>query len=190
MITRRVVGSVVMFAFIMVAGGCMPKLTMEDLKQMKPQRPVELDKLSDFLGTWESTATMTLTGLDEPLTGKGKETFSWACDGWCLLGQGQYEMGEMGTMHFVGVWTYDAKAKKYRIFMANSNGETETGSARFDAGDNEWEMKSKSRGPWGSMIGEGEMKIVKDGQMEWEFTARDAMWRMKVMEGSGTSMRK
>ena len=190
MIVRRVSAGVSLVGLVVLAGGCMPKLTMEDLKQMKPQRPVELDQLKDFVGTWESTATMNLTGLDEPLTGKGKETFSWACDGWCLLGQGQYEMGEMGTMHFAGIWTYDAKAKRFRIFMANSNGESETGMAKYDAEDQEWEMKTKSRGPWGRMIGEGEMKIVKDGEMEWEFTARDGTWRMKVMEGRGTSLRK
>ncbi|MCO6436751.1 MAG: DUF1579 family protein [Phycisphaerae bacterium] len=190
MSVRRISGLMLAFGTMVVLTGCMPKVTMEELKQMRPQRPVELDHLGAFVGTWESEATMTFAGMDEPITGKGHETMEWACDGWCLLGKGEYEMGDIGKMHTVSIWSYDAKADKYRMYMANDYGETESGMATYDPAEKEWDMWSKARTPHGHMANSGEITMVADGKMQWEFTARDAFWRFKIMEGSGISTKK
>lgn len=33
--------------------GCMPKMTVEEMKAAMPQRPAELDHLNAFVGQWE-----------------------------------------------------------------------------------------------------------------------------------------
>ena len=71
MIRRTVSRALVPVFAGLLLPGCMPKMTMEDMKQMMPKRPVELDLLNPFVGTWESTGEMKFTGLDEVIQATG-----------------------------------------------------------------------------------------------------------------------
>ena len=169
--------------------GCMPKMTLEEMKEMMPQRPVELDKLKQFEGTWESTNVMTFSMLDEPLTGTGTSTMTWENDGWNLLERGTYT-SEMGTMHGMGVWSWDAKAKKYRITWFDSMGSIGGGTSKFNEKTNTWHMKAKSSSSFGDSVGEGTMKFTDPDTMEWTWAEWDSLKLMKIMDMKGTAKRK
>jgi len=170
--------------------GCMPKFTVEELKNMRPERPAELDKLNMFAGQWESTSEMKLAVLDETMHGTGTGTAAWECDGWLMVERGEYETGELGTMDMLGVWAWDPKAKVYRNWWFNSYGEISTATARYEESTRTWRMKGKGRGPWGASVVKGTMKMVDDDNMEWTWTEWDGLGLTKTMEIKGTSKRK
>jgi len=47
--------------------GCMPKMTIEQMKQQMPQRPAELDRLDAFVGKWQGEGEAKFAFLDTPL---------------------------------------------------------------------------------------------------------------------------
>ncbi|MFQ5589764.1 MAG: DUF1579 family protein [Phycisphaerae bacterium] len=170
--------------------GCMPKYTIEQLKEMMPERPIELDKLAMFLGEWEGTSETTLCVLDEPLSGTGSRTMEWTLDKRYLVEHGDYDMGELGKMKGVGLWTYDPKAKKYRIWWFDSQGGTARGTATFCDETKTWKMKVKGRNPWGKSKGKGTVTFVDDDTIEWEWSEWDGSGLFKTAETTGTSKRK
>lgn len=180
------------FASVAITGllGCTPELTMDDLKAMKPQRPAELDKLDAFAGEWESTAEMKITGLDEVIAGRGEGTTTWECDGWVLVERGEFEMGELGKMYGIGIYTWDPKAKVYRTWWFDSYGSRAAGKIRYDESKNRWRIKARSRGAWGDQVSEGTIDFVDENTMEWTWTEWDGLKLFKTVEMTGTSKRK
>lgn len=170
--------------------GCMPKFTVEEMKAMMPERPVELDLLNMFEGSWESEATMNMALLDEPLTGKATSTASWECDDWWMVERGEHEMGELGTMHYLAIWGYDVKAKKYRSWWFDSMGSAGRGTAKYNEETKTWRIKAKSKSSMGKTVGDGTAKYLDDRTVEWTWTEWDGLKLIKFMEGSGTSHKK
>src|SRR3990172_10902653 len=86
-----------MLALVAVVGlsGCMREMTMEDFKAMKPQRPAELDRLNMLVGNWSGTGQAEFMGMKEPVQVTGKSNAQWQADGWYLVEQAEYKMGDM-----------------------------------------------------------------------------------------------
>lgn len=171
--------------------GCMPKMSAEDLKNMRPQRPAALDQLNKMIGSWETTAEIKVAGMDETMKGSGTSTSSWEGDGWIMVERGQFDMGDMGKMHGMATWTWDDRAKVYRTFWADNMGETDVGTARFNEKTSTWHMKSSGSGPMGKSRASGTARLVNDKTMEWTWVERVGPFGMfKAMEMKGTSRKK
>ncbi len=166
---RRLVSSTLLVSLAgVLLTGCMPKMTIEDMKNLKPQRPPELDKLNAFVGRWSGTSQMEMAGIDEVITGSATSEVKWDGDGWFLVDKYQASMGDAGEMNAIGVWTYDPQSKKYRTFWADNTGGTGAGTIRHDEKTGTWKFNAKSRGgPMGRTVGKGPMKFVDDKTMEW-----------------------
>ncbi len=185
-------GAVLMACVMMGLSGCMPKMTMEDMKQMRPERPAELDKLNAFVGTWQGSGTAKMIGIDEPMELKGTSETTWEVNNWYLVEHAEYEMGEMGTMKGVGVWSWDSRAKKYRTWWFDDFGGTGTGTITYREACNCWCMSVRGNSPMGSTRGKGCITFKDDETMEWtwqEWPAWDLFGLFKFMDMSGTSKR-
>ncbi len=172
-----------------VMTGCAPKMTMEDLKAMMPQRPAELDKLNAFVGTWNSEAEAKMAGLDEPLRTTAQAEIKWEGDGWYLVSRETFTMGELGNSHGLGTWSYDMKHRVYRTSWVDSSGMTGMGKSWHDEKTNTWHMRGKSHGPWGTTTFKGSVTMTDPNTMTWNWTEYAMGGLMKVMEMTGTSSR-
>jgi hypothetical protein len=190
---RRVEGRFALVVLIGLVGGCTPTMDIEAIKQMKPARPAEMERLAAFIGHWETSAETKMVCLNQVLPTKGVTDNSWEGDGWYLVERGEYEMGELGTVHEFGVWTWDSAAKTFRTMRFDSFGGTRTGTGTFDEKSRTWTVKARLRSPWGSSVDRGTIKIVDDHTLEWtwrEWPAWDVLRLFPVAEFRGTSKRK
>lgn len=186
---RRFVPSVMLTVCgIVFAGGCMPKMTIEEMKAEMPKRPAELDRLNDFAGTWEFEGTAKFTFLDEALKTTGTSQGKWEGDGWYLVIHNAFNMCELGDMKSIETWTYDTHSKKYRSTWVDSMGSLSTGSTTYDEETRTWKMKARSYGPHGKTTMKGTFKFIDDDTMEWCVTEHAGL--MKIVEMSGTGKRR
>ncbi len=167
--------------------GCMPKMTIEELKEMMPQRPAELDKLNAFAGNWTMEGEARMAGLDEVLKTSGSSESKWEGDGWYLVGRLVFSMGELGETQGLETWTYDTKSRKYRSTWVDSMGSIGTGESTHDEKTNTWQFKANMYGPFGRSTGKGTARVVDDNTLEWTWTEYSGL--MKTMEMTGTSRR-
>lgn len=190
MTRARIAGPALVLAAA-VAGGCHKGVDLSEMMK-PPARPAELERLGMFVGTWEGTGEMRMPGSDEVLTGKGTSRYAWDADKWLLVERGEYMMGEHGPMLGMGIWSWDAKARKYRMSWFDNYGGIGSGTATYDEPTRTWRMKS--RGYYSTTghksVGEGTIRMVDDATMEWTFTEWDSLKLMKFMEMKGTSRRK
>ena len=189
--TRRSFSCVILSSIAGIAlTGCMPHMTIEEMKAMMPQRPAELDKLNAFAGRWEFTGEAKMAGLDQVLKSSGTNEAKWEGDGWYLVSRGIFNLEGFGEMQGIETWTYDAHSKKFRSTWVDSMGSVATGTARHDEKTNTWKMRATSHGPFGKTTMKGHVKIIDDDNMEWTWTEY-MMWGLfKTMEMSGTSKRR
>ena len=174
----------------MLLVGCMPKMTLEEMKAMMPQRPAELDRLNDFVGTWDMTGEATMAGLDEVLKTTGVGETKWAGNGWFLVSNAKFEMEGLNTMEAVETWSYDAHSKKYRSTWTDSMGSLGTGSSRYNEKTRTWTMRATSHGAHGKTTAKGTLKMVDKDTMEWTWSEYAMGGLFKVMEMKGTSKRR
>lgn len=170
--------------------GCMPKMTMEQMKEMMPKRPAELDLLDAFEGTWETTTEMKFAGLDEVIHGHGTTVAKWGGDKWYLVNHGSFSMGDLGEMKAVETWAYDAKSKVFRTSWVDSMGSTGTGTARRDAKTGIWHMRAVTRGPFGKSSAKGTVKFIDANTNEWTWTEYVMGGLIKTVEMKGTARKK
>ncbi len=174
----------------LAAIGCMPKMTVEDFKAMRPQRPQELELLNAFVGTWQHTGTLNMPMLeDSELETGGSNEAKWGGDGWYLIDSGTFGMGELGEMKATALWAYDAKAKKFRTAWVDSMGGFGTGSVRYNKKTDTWHMRARSRTPHGTTYGKGTTKFVSDNEAEWTWSESALFGLIKVMDMKGTTKR-
>lgn len=178
------------FAACMAMPGCMPKMTIAEMKAMMPQRPPELDKLNDFVGTWEFTGESRMPMLDEPIAVSGTGETKWDKTGWFVVSDGVFRMEGFDEARGHETWTYDAHSKKYRSTWVDSMGSTGTGTATYRDDTNTWTMKASAHGPFGKTTMKGCMKLVDKNTMEWSWSEYAMCGLMKTMEMTGTSRRK
>lgn len=190
MIRTRFVGASV--AALLAAGlvGCQqPEIKLADLLKAPP-RPAELDQLEMLVGTWDGTAELKMTGSDEVKTSKGVETVSWDADRWALVSHFEYAADE-DKVTSVGIWTWDAKDKKYRFWSFDNLADCESGTVTYDEQTKTWHFKLKGRNAvtGETYVTEGTSKMLDSETQEWDFTFWDRWKLRKFMEIKGTSRR-
>lgn len=177
-------------ALALFATGCQPKdMNMEEMMK-PPPRPAELDLLNMWVGEWEGEMQMTMPGSDEVMNGTGTSSSRWAVDNRAVIEDFTGTMGESGNYHGHGIWTWDAKAKRFRGYMVSNFGEWGEMTARYDEETKTWHFKGKNHTPDGTSVSEGTATMVDDNTMKWEHTEWDGLKLVKYMEMSGTSRRK
>jgi len=176
-------------AACMAFPGCMPKMTVEEMKAMMPQRPPELDKLDAFVGKWSFEGQANMACLDAPLATSGTGETRWDDSKWFVVGNATFKMHGFDDMHGHETWTYDAHSKKYRSTWVDSMGSTGTGTATHDDRTNSWTMRAVSHGSCGKTTMKGTMRIVDDNTMEWCMQEYAMGGLMKTMEMCATSKR-
>ena len=159
-----------------------------------PERPVELDRLAMFVGQWEGTCEGTMTGCEEAMKSKGTSEAKWDADRWVLVERMEYTMGEgkdETKMAGICVWSWDARAKKYRMNCYDNFGTCGTGMATYDEDTRTWHMTNKGRYADGTaVVGEGTTVMVDENTMEWNYTEWDSWKLTKFMEMEGTIHRR
>lgn len=191
MIRIRFANACVAALLVAVLVGCQaPKIDLDEMMKAPP-RPAELDQLEMLVGTWEVTAEMKVEGSGEVMTGRGVETISWDADKWLLVDRFEYTLGDEGKVTGLAIWTWDAKAKKYRLWAFDNYGYYETGTATYDEDSRTWRFKTKSRNPGTgeNYVGEGALTMVDCDTQEWNMTYWDGWKLMKAFEIEGTSRR-
>ena len=190
MISRRNCSISLAIAACITLSGCMPKMTVEEMKAMMPQRPAELDKLNAFAGRWEFKGEANMAFLEEPLPASGTGESQWDESGWFMVGNSVFRMQGFDDMRGHDTWTYDTHSKKFRSTWVDSMGSTGTGTARFNEKTNTWTMRATSYGPHGKTMMKGCITVIDDDTMEWCWTEYAMGGLMKTMEMCGTSKRK
>ena len=171
--------------------GCMPKISVEKIREMKPVRAAELDRLNMFLGQWTTTGECESPVLEEKLSGTGVSTNQWECDNWVMAHRMEFEVSGLGESTEIQLWTWDMNAGKFRIWSHNSWGLTWTGSAKFDADAKTWRLKASGKNPMGhDVVMEGTIVMTDPNTMEWTWKEWSACKLMKMGEWKGTSKRK
>jgi len=170
--------------------GCMPKITIDDMKQMTPKRPPELGMLDAFIGRWTSEGEAKFTGLDETIKMTGTSEAKWDGNGWIFVNRFSSSMADLGDMLGIETWTYDVRAKKFRTTWADDHGGSGVGTAWHDARTNTWHVKSKVYSPWGDNIGVGTAHFVDKDTVEWNWKEYAMGGLMLTMEMNGTNHRR
>ena len=166
---------------------CMPHMTLEQMKEKTPVRPMELDALDAFVGKWDMKAQTKMAMLDEALETTGSSEAHWEGNRRYLVSHNIFNMGGLGEVTGLKTWTYDARSKKFRTTWTDSIGSIGLGEARYDADTRTWRMKTSNRGPHGKTTAKGWVKVIGDDLMEWSWT--EYMGVMKIVEITGTSRR-
>jgi hypothetical protein len=179
----------ILAAGVVALVGCMPKMTVEQMKAEMPKRPAELNHLEDLVGKWEGDGEVRMAMLDEPLKMHGVSEVTWGDPNkWFVVERGEYTMGPFDPMRGLGTWTYDTGAKKFRSTWTDSMGCVGIGEATYNEATSTWRFTASSYGPWGKSSMSGEMKLVGRDTMEYKMTEHQGL--TKVMEMSGTSKRR
>ncbi len=168
-------------------GGCMPKMTVEQMKEQMPKRPAELEKLNAFVGTWQSEGKAQFAMLEQPLVVTGRSTAQWAGDSWYLVSNVTFNMEHFGESQGMEIWMYDAHSKKYRSSWVDTMGMIGLGEATCDEKSQTWKMQATSYGPWGKSTMYGTVRFPDADTMEWEWAGY--MGFMKTTQMSGSAKR-
>ncbi len=190
MLRTKVIPVVLLLSMCVVFAGCMPKMTLEEMKADMPKRPAELDRLNDFVGKWQFEGEMTMAMLveeDQPLKMSGHNEAKWEGDGWYLVSRGVMNMEPFGETQAIETWSYDAGSKKYRSSWVDSMGMIGYGEGTYDEKTKTWHMKATSYSAWGQSSMKGWAKFTGPDTMEWGWC--EYMGLMKTLDMKGTSKR-
>lgn len=188
MIRSRCVGVCIVAVLAVALVGCQrPPMEMK-----APDRPMELDRLDMFVGTWDATEEFKMADSEEVKTSKGTETWNWDADRWLLVGHFESEMEEERDKRGMMVVTWDPKAAKYRFWSFSNWGDRGMGTMTYDEQAQTWHFTGESQNPatGKKRLGKGTMKCVDADTQEWTFTVRDCLGLRKVKEGTETSRRR
>jgi|GEM_PF-3910431 len=174
------------FACTMLTG-CMPKMTVEEMKAQMPERAAELDQLESFIGKWEFTGKASMSMLEESLETTGVSEYEWGGGQGFMIGRGAFTMHPFDEGYGVETWTYDSKAEIFRSTWTDSMGQVGVGVGEYDEEEGVWKMKAAGNGPWGKSTMKGWLKFIDDDTMEYEWA--EYQWWQKTMEMSGMGKR-
>lgn len=189
--TRLAGASMIALLAVILIGCQQPQTDLAELMKA-PERPAELDHLNMFVGRWEGTGEIAVPGSDESMTSKGVSTAAWDADNWLLVERSACSVGDDAMVTGLTIWTWDTKARKYRLHAFDNYGYTATGTATYDDETKTWHIKGKSHSAvtGETSLGEGKIKIVGDDTMEWDWAEWDTWKLRKLIEVMGTSRRK
>jgi hypothetical protein len=186
--SRRSATSMIMLACAaLVLTGCMPKMTIEEMKAQMPKRPAELDRLDAFLGKWQFQGEATCAMLDQPLKSSGTTETKWDGDNWFIVSRSVMSTENFDDSKALETWTYDIKARKYRSTWVDSMGMMGMGVSTYDEKTDTWHMKATSYGPWGKSRSKGWVRFIDADHMKWWWVEYTGL--MKTMEFNGTGER-
>ncbi len=191
---RNILGVLCVVALV---GGCAQPKWSEAFPQQPTPGP-EILKLSRLVGTWSGTAEMVSPSPEEMMAGmpEGSEempssfagggTYEWDLGGMFLVGKSWHEMGPDERMNYIEVWTWDAKAKKYRTWFFTDWGEHGTGAAEFEPDGDTLTMTGTAIGTDGKKRrGKGMMRFEGDDTYKWCWSEKGPDGLMKF-KGSAT----
>jgi hypothetical protein len=184
---RRVAVLAALLGSVLALSGCMPHMTVAQMKEQMPKRPAELDRLDPFVGKWQSEGEARFAMLDQPLKISETAEYKWDKDKWFVSGQGVMKMEEMPDAEGQELWTYDVHAKKYRGIFMLSMGMTGIGEVSYDAKADTWHMSGVNHEPWGKACVKGTIHFRDKDTFEWDM--KEYMWLTKTLEMTGTAKR-
>lgn len=177
-------------AMLMV--GCAKPQQMDPSAMKMPARAAELDRLEQWVGTWQSTGEM--KGPDgKTMHMTSTSTVGWECDRNVLVERMEGTCEEMKDMKMVGmvVYRWDPNDKEYETAFYDNMGMAADGDMTYNEATKTWTMKGEGYNP---MHGQkthwvGQVKMPDSSTMEWTWETWDA-WKMKKLEeGKGTAKR-
>jgi|CXWL01.1.fsa_nt_gi hypothetical protein len=174
---------------LLLSLGCIPKMTVEQIREFQPERPVELDRLNMFLGEWETTGTIELAMLDKPFATSGRNQAEWTLDGRVLEDHSDLSMGPFGRMKGKTLWAWDAALGKYRMWWFDTLGETSEVVATFNERTNTWRMKARGQKYGRHTSGRGTIRRIDENTLEWTWNEASASGLIRFAKMRGTSRR-
>ena len=174
----------------MLAGliGCSAR-TVNFAEIHRPPKAAELSAFDVFVGTWNWQAEM-LNGDAAHKSWTGTATWQWTLDDRCLHGQLAAKSGDV-AFDTAGIWTWDAKSRKYIWWMFNNWGYPQQGTAKYDAANRSWTLNYKGTGLDGTpSTGQYRITVSDNNTLKWEMSEWAAMHMAKKIEMKGTYTRK
>ena len=163
--------------------------TVDFSKIHRPARSMEMSAFDVFVGSWNWQAEM-LNGDAAHKSWTGTANWQWTLDQQCLHGQLSAKSGDV-AFDTAGIWTWDAKSKKYIWWMFNNWGYPQQGTAKYDGATKSWTLKYSGTGLDGtSSTGEYRITVVDSNTLNWEMTEWASMHMAKKIEMKGTYTRK
>ena len=170
--------------------GCMPRMTIESIREMQPQRAPELDRLEMLIGDWETTGEVKMTMLDETIQSSGTNHAEWSLDRRFLIEHADLDMGALGKMTGISIWSWDPRLKKYRMWWFDSLGETSQAIVTYNERTSTFHMKAVGQKYGYKTRGRGTLHHVDDDTIEWTWREWDGTGLFKLADMKGTSKRK
>lgn len=190
MTKRRMYGAGMLVLGATMLTGCRASMSIEDMKEMKPERPAAMNELNFLVGEWEGTGEAQMGDMDRTLKTTSTSTISWDLDDMVLVERGKFNMEEFDEdMEGINIWTYDGKPGRYRTYWADSMGGSATGTARYHERSDTWRFKSRIDTPHGTITGKGTMRLIDNNTMEWTWSESAMMGLIKISDFSGTARR-
>ncbi len=175
---------------VMPLTGCMPKLTIAEVNAMTPPKPVQLDLLHDWAGTWETTGVANMSMFDAPIILSGRSVRRWD-------GNGRYLVADLVTrmegfdeeVKAIETVTYDPHSKLFRCTATDSNGGTLSGVMRYNDKTGIWRLRATRNSPFGKKSVTGWVKHTDTDTAEWGYSEYMLGGLRKITEFTGTSKR-
>ncbi len=174
----------------MLLAGCMPTMTCQDIQEMRPPRAPELDRLKMFVGEWETEGEVRIPAVEAILRTVGHNSADWMLDGRMVVEHAELDMGELGKISGMSVWTWDSAIRKYRMFWFDSLGEVSIGTATFDAKTETWHITAKAQKFGYRTIAKGTLRRIDANTIEWTWREYLGLGLFKVADMNGVSRRK
>ncbi len=176
--------NVLLFTF-----GCIPKMSVEQIREFQPERPAELERLNMFLGEWETTGTIEMAFLEAPIATSGRNKAEWTLDGYVLEDRADLDMGPFGRVKGKTLWAWDPALGKYRMWWFDTMGETSDVVATFNERTNTWRMKAKGQKYGRHTSGSGTIRRIDENTLEWTWNEASASGLIRFAKMRGTSRR-
>lgn len=178
------------FGLVMLtlAAGCVPRMTIEQVRERMPRRPEALDRLDRLVGRWDYEGQARIAGLEQPLEVAGEGEARWGGDGWYVVSTGVHTIRELGDFYSQETWSYDPRADVYRLTWADSMGATGIGAGTFDPASDTWTFDCESYGPAGRTRVESTIRWADDDTLEMTWV--ETLGLIRTMEMAGTARRK
>lgn len=178
-----------MYVLALIPGCASCGFDASAMKDRIAARPVELDRLNALSGKWRTEGEVRMLGLGDPIHTTGKSEANWECDRRLLVERSSFDMGTLGPMSGVSVWSFDARSKHYEMHWFDSFGESAKGTAWFNAKKNTWEMRVRGRNAITDIVADGTIRIVNDDTLEWTWKQYDAWHLLQFADMKGRSVR-
>lgn len=170
--------------------GCAPcRMDVEQMKAMLPSRAPEFDALEMLAGSWKTSGRVRMAGLARSIETTGTSKAAWACGRRLMVEHSTFDMGDLGTMNGMSIWTWDARAGRYRMWWFDSFGESATGTARLDEASKTWHVRTVGRNPWTRVRSKGTIQAIDADTLEWTWSQRDGLALFKLAHMQGVSHR-